>query len=105
MLRVVESSSPCAEVGEKRQIPEEEVLTIFASASRAVGFLHSQQPPLVHRDIKPENLLLAPDGLWKLCDFGSVAVDTGRALETPQVGGTSTSSLHFTFSTCAISHV
>mgnify|MGYP002176185908 CR=1 FL=1 len=38
----------------------------------AVGFLHSQQPPLAHRDIKPENMLLASDGLWKLCDFGSV---------------------------------
>jgi serine/threonine protein kinase len=60
------------------------VLTIFASASRAIGYLHSQQPPLVHRDIKPENMLLASDGLWKLCDFGSVVVDTGEPLATPR---------------------
>jgi len=69
-----------AAVADKRQLAEDDALTIFASASRAVGFLHSQQPPLVHRDIKPENMLLAADGLWKLCDFGSAAIDTGATL-------------------------
>ena len=71
-------------MAESGHLAEDDLLTIFASASRAVGFLHSQQPPLVHRDIKPENMLLASDGLWKLCDFGSAVVDTGAPLATPQ---------------------
>ena len=63
-----------AHVEAKTRMTEEEVLRAFAACSSAVGYMHSQTPPLIHRDVKPENLLLAPDGIWKLCDFGSVAV-------------------------------
>ena len=63
-----------AHVEAKTRMTEEEVLKAFAACSSAVGYMHSQTPPLIHRDVKPENLLLAPDGIWKLCDFGSVAV-------------------------------
>lgn len=47
------------------------VLRIFSDACRAVAHLHMQNPPLQHRDLKPENYILAADGSWKLCDFGS----------------------------------
>ena len=66
----------------KTRMTEEEVLTAFAACSGAVGYMHSKSPPLIHRDVKPENLLLAPDGLWKLCDFGSVMVGE-MAMKTP----------------------
>mmetsp|Transcript_11207 Transcript_11207/g.41058 ORF Transcript_11207/g.41058 Transcript_11207/m.41058 type:complete len:579 (+) Transcript_11207:111-1847(+) len=47
------------------------VLRIFSDVVRAVAHLHMQEPPLQHRDLKPENYILAADGSWKLCDFGS----------------------------------
>ncbi|HEU5086594.1 MAG TPA: serine/threonine-protein kinase [Roseiflexaceae bacterium] len=35
-----------------------------------LGFLHSQDPPLLHRDVKPANIRVTPAGLLKLVDFG-----------------------------------
>ena len=64
-------------------LPETEALAVFAAASRAVGYLHAQSPPLLHRDVKPENVLLSNDGAWKLCDFGSVSVGE-MCLATPR---------------------
>ena len=50
---------------------EKQVLSIFRDVCNAVFAMHCQSPPIAHRDLKAENLLLGPDGLWKLCDFGS----------------------------------
>lgn len=38
--------------------------------SRALVYLHSQEPPIAHRDIKLENVLINK-GVFKICDFGS----------------------------------
>jgi serine/threonine-protein kinase len=38
-----------------------------------LGYIHSQDPPLIHRDIKPANLLLRQRDQWMiLIDFGAV---------------------------------
>ncbi len=37
-----------------------------------LGYLHSQNPPIVYRDMKPNNIMLHPDGYVKLIDFGVV---------------------------------
>lgn len=80
---------------------EKEVLAWADQIANALGFLHSQEPPIVHRDIKPSNLKLMPHGLIKLVDFGLVKIlapeevtitiiqGQGTALYTPleQYGG------------------
>ncbi|KAF0685058.1 Aste57867_22986 [Aphanomyces stellatus] len=53
-------------------MPEKAILDIFLKICQAVGFMHSQHPPLTHRDIKPENVLLDHDLDPVLTDFGSV---------------------------------
>eukprot|EP01107_Rhizomastix_libera_P012753 TRINITY_DN3291_c0_g1_i1.p1 TRINITY_DN3291_c0_g1~~TRINITY_DN3291_c0_g1_i1.p1 ORF type:complete len:639 (+),score=193.45 TRINITY_DN3291_c0_g1_i1:19-1935(+) len=57
------------------QLSEKEVLVAFLDICKAVDHLHSRTPPIIHRDIKIENMLLAENGTWKLCDFGSCTTD------------------------------
>jgi AP2-associated kinase len=61
-----------------------ELWRLFADLVEAVRVLHSRQPAIAHRDVKPENLLLANDGVWKLCDFGSATTRVYRCDDEQQ---------------------
>lgn len=52
-------------------LPVPDVLAYGAQI--CAGLQHAHERGLVHRDIKPENLMLLPDGVVKICDFGLVA--------------------------------
>lgn len=53
---------------------DDEVLALAADLS--AGLAHAHAMGIVHRDVKPHNVLLGPDGVGKLTDFG-----IARALE------------------------
>lgn len=55
----------------QHRLTEPEILRIFDHVSEGVACMHYLQPPLLHRDLKVENVLIAPNGTYKLCDFGS----------------------------------
>ncbi|CAH9085507.1 unnamed protein product [Cuscuta epithymum] len=65
---------------------EKQILTIFRDVCNAAFAMHCQSPPIAHRDLKAENILLGPDGLWKLCDFGSISTNH-RRFEKPEEMG------------------
>lgn len=65
---------------------EKQVLTIFRDICNAVFAMHCQSPPIAHRDLKAENLLLGSDGLWKLCDFGSISTNHKRFEKPEEMG-------------------
>lgn len=85
----------------KSFLSEREVLGWANQLADALGYLHSQTPPILHRDIKPSNLKLTPNNILKLVDFGLVKLlaseevtitvlqGRGTALYTPleQYGG------------------
>ncbi|XP_016840545.1 serine/threonine-protein kinase fused [Nasonia vitripennis] len=50
------------------RLSEERAQVIACDLVSALHYLHSNR--IVHRDMKPQNVLLDPDGVAKLCDFG-----------------------------------
>ncbi len=38
--------------------------------AEVLSYLHQQVPPVIFRDVKPANIMLQPDGMVKLIDFG-----------------------------------
>lgn len=50
--------------------PEEMVIGWAKQLCDALGYLHSQKPPIIYRDMKPANVMLKPEGNIKIIDFG-----------------------------------
>ena len=75
------------------RLPLSEILDIAAQVGSALGAAH--QAGIVHRDVKPENVVLRPDGIVKVLDFGLAKlteqrVDTDSSTPTQLRGQTET---------------
>ncbi|MBA2246589.1 MAG: protein kinase, partial [Chloroflexia bacterium] len=69
-------------VEDRGALPLEEVLAILDQVARALEHLHGRN--LVHLDVKPQNLVMTPERVVKLIDFG-LAQPAGPRQET--IGG------------------
>ncbi|CAE7390149.1 ANP1 [Symbiodinium natans] len=47
-----------------------------------VHYLHTRKPSVLHRDLKTANILLGPNGVVKLADFGCAKRVSGTAMHT-----------------------
>jgi serine/threonine protein kinase len=76
---------------EGHPLTERQVLAWADQLCNALGYMHSQTPPVLHRDIKPSNIKITPSGNVKLVDFGLVKVlipDDQRTITVVQGRGT-----------------
>ncbi|MDH5505731.1 MAG: serine/threonine-protein kinase [Anaerolineae bacterium] len=61
--------------------PLEKVVGWAKQLGQALGYLHTQEPPIIHRDIKPSNIKITPQGQLSLVDFG-IAKTSGAGKTT-----------------------
>lgn len=76
IMELVEGHPLTHYVGNGKRLSEKELLPVLVQTSYALDA--AARAEIVHRDIKPANILVRPDGLVKLTDFG-VSYRDGQA--------------------------
>jgi serine/threonine-protein kinase len=82
-MEYVEGTSVKQLITERGRLPVHATLPIAKQLCRALEVAHEQG--IIHRDIKPHNMVLAPDGVLKVMDFG-IARLLGRTKGMTQTG-------------------
>ncbi len=78
VMELVEGETLAALLARRGALPVREALTIVGQAALALQAAHDAG--VVHRDVKPGNLIVRPDGVVKVTDFGIARALAGASL-------------------------
>jgi eukaryotic-like serine/threonine-protein kinase len=90
MIMEFVDGSTLQQLAEQAPLPLEEVVDYMHQVLAALSFAHNRG--VVHRDVKPANIMVTPNGIAKLTDFGIAKSKVGDELTRP---GTTVGSLNY----------
>lgn len=71
VMEYIEGATLEEYIREHAPLSEQETLSLMKQLAGMLGYLHALRPAVVYRDLKPSNLILQPDGMLRVLDFGS----------------------------------
>lgn len=85
VMQYVEGETLADKIGREGALPHREALAIFEQILNAVA--HAHRAGIIHRDLKPGNVMLTPQGIVKVADFGLAKVQQGSILTLSRITG------------------
>ena len=71
IMDYIEGNPLSSVLKEHKALPQENIVSWAKQVCDVLGYLHSQNPPIIYRDVKPANIMLKPNGDIMLIDFGT----------------------------------
>ena len=68
-----------------KKLPEATIQKVAKGLVKALHYLHSKR--IIHRDMKPQNVLIGPNGVVKLCDFGFARAMSNNTIVLTSIKG------------------
>lgn len=68
----IEGDSLAEHITQGKRLTQELALQITKTLLQVLDYLHTLNPAVIHRDINPKNIILRPDGVPFLVDFGAI---------------------------------